>query len=884
MRKRTLAVAAALVLGLGLLLLLTLRSREVQAPSGDTPAVTSGPTRPRPVARMERPEDPEVRGTAEAGGTPPLAHPATEADGVLRVEVFAKERPVPGASVRLYWRGPRDPNLGEVLWRLAGSGSTDARGHVRLPSRPGNYLVTVRAPGLATQSRDVVRPHGEALTHLRLTLDTGHALSGRTVEKGSGEPLPLVELSLIPHGRKLNPWEEVTAPLEERVYAHSDARGVFRVEGLAAGSWMLRASAPGYGPVLLNEVRVPAQGPLELALSRAGIIEGFVVDAGGRPAPGAEVRVSGGLTEQVVTTGEGGGFSAEVEAGSHTVSARRGDEAGAVDTPVVVAAGGTVRDVRVRLGAGSVLEGRVVALTSKAPVVGATVDVSPAGANGDSGRAVTDAEGRFSVGGLAPGLYDVVAAATGFSEVIRQNLTLAPGERFLVELELEGTGAVEGTVRDSAGRALAGVRVLGGESWTGEGPSASPVEARTNAEGHYRLEGLSSGPERLIARREGASAGEERFVFIEEGGTARADFTLEETGILEGVVRMVSGPLPGGALQVYAYRNQGESGRSPGDSGRAEVEGAGTFRMVLPPGLYDVYAEPVENAGPRQLHPSQVDVEAGKTVRVELILTELESPRGLLRGRVLEPDGSPSPSAIIIGEGSVEEQQSHFWVNADAEGRFQHSIPAEASLTLRASNGGRFGIVQGVKAGQEVVVTLQPAASIRGRVVRANGAPVRGFTLGVEPLQPGSASWTGNEQEFAAERFELKDVPGESVRLEARTKDGSQGEAAVRLTPGASAEVEILVRDMARVRGRIVDAATGAAVAGASVFLSAAESTQFQDTTRADGRFLVEGLSEGQHMLLVFGLDEEVRESRPVTLRAGQTLELGDVPLGPPSR
>jgi hypothetical protein len=51
-----------------------------------------------------------------------------EAEGVLEVEVLAGERPLPGASVRLYWRGPRDPNLGEVAWRLVGSGSTDAQG------------------------------------------------------------------------------------------------------------------------------------------------------------------------------------------------------------------------------------------------------------------------------------------------------------------------------------------------------------------------------------------------------------------------------------------------------------------------------------------------------------------------------------------------------------------------------------------------------------------------------------------------------------------------------------------------------------------------------------------------------------------------------------
>lgn len=879
MRKRTLAVAAAL--GLGLLLLLSLQSREAQAPSGDTPAVSSGPLRPRPVVRPERPADLEVRGTAETGGTPPLAHPATEADGVLLVEVFAKERPVPGASVRLYWRGPRDPNLGEVTWRQAGSGSTDAQGLVRLPSRPGSYLVTARAPGQATLSRDVVRSHGEPLTRLRLTLEAGHTLSGRTVVKGTGEPVPLVELSLIAHGRKLQPWDGVDAPPEERVYAHSDARGSFRVEGLSAGTWLVRAEAPGHGPELVDEVRVPAEGPLELALTRAGIIEGFVVDAEGRPAPGAEVRVSGGLTEQAVTTGPGGGFSAEVEAGVHTVSARRGDEAGALDTPVVVAAGGTVRDVRVRLGASALLEGRVVARTSKAPVVGATVDVSPAGVNGDSGRTVTDAEGRFSVGGLAPGLYDLAVGATGFSEAVRRGLTLAPGERFLVELELQGTGAVEGTVRDSAGQPLAGVRVVGGEHESPEGLSTTPMEARTNAEGHYRLEGLASGRMSLTAHREGVSAGESQSVFIEEGGTARADFTLARTGTLEGVVRVASGPWPGRPLRVHAFP-QRRSVLFEADIGSAEVEGSGTFRMVLPPGVFELTADSPQDDGPRQREPVLVTVKAGETVRAELTLEEPEHRRALLRGRVLEPEGSPSPWATVVGQGPAEEQGAYFWAYADAEGRFQSSIPADVSVSVRASNGGRLGLAQGVRAGQEVVVRLQPAASVRGRVVRANGTPVRGFTLGMLPLESGSASWMWSDQEFAAERFELKDVPGESVRLAARTRDGARGEAVVTLAPGASAEVEILLRDMARLSGRVVDAKTGAPLAGASVLIAMGEPLRSQVHTGADGRFFVESLPAGEHALLIVS-QEEASEHRTVVLEAGQTLELGNIPLGPPT-
>ncbi|KFA92119.1 carboxypeptidase regulatory-like domain-containing protein [Archangium violaceum] len=877
MRKRTLAAVVALGLGFGLLLL-SLHSREAQTPSGDTRAMASAPRRTERVFRPERSGEPETRATPEEAGTPPLEHRATEADGVLLVEVFAKERPVPGASVRLYWRGPRDPNLGEATWRLAGSGSTDARGHVRLPSRPGSYLVTARAPGLATQSRDVMRPQGEALTRLRLTFEAGHSLSGRTVVKSTGEPLPLVELSLIAHGRKLKPWEDVEAPLEERIFAHSDARGSFRVEGLAAGTWMLRAEAPGHGPELLSEVRIPAEGPLEIALSRAGIIEGFVMDAEGRPAPGAEVRVSGGVTQLVVTTGQGGGFSAEVEAGAHTVSARRGDEAGALGTPVVVAAGGTVRDVRVRLGASALIEGRVVARASQAPVVGATVDISPAGANGDSGRAVTDAEGRFTVEGLAPGLYDGVVAAKGFSEAIRQGLTLAPGERFLVEFELAGTGAVEGTVRDVAGQPLAGVGVVVSDRWAPEGLSSTPTEARTNAEGHYRLEGLASGRVALFAHREGASAGQGHSLFLEEGRTARADFTLEETGTLEGVVRLASGRWPDKPVQVYAYPER--SGiLTDGDSGTAEVGSAGTFRMQLPPGPYELMAGDPEDDGLAQRQPVTVSVEPGKTVRVELTLEAPEHTRNLLRGRVLEPDGSPSPSAMVIGQGPTDLDMPHFWARSDVEGRFQHAISEGATLMVRASNGGRVGQVQEARAGQEVVVRLQPAASLRGRVVRANGAPVRGFTLSVLPREPGSSPWMWSDQEFPAERFEVKDVPGERVKVEARSRDGARGKAEVTLAPGASAEVEILLGDMARLSGRAVDMTTGAPLAGASVFVSVDLSSRFHAVSGADGRFLVEGLPAGNHTLFIFSL-QGAREDRTVALVAGQSLELGDVPVG----
>lgn len=885
---RKLLIAAAVLVVVGLALFLFSGSDE----SGATAKGSEQATAARPVKatagtklQPESREDVGVRGSADSGSTPALALSPTEEDGVLEVEVLAGERPVPGASVRLYWRGARDPNLGEVSWRLASSSTTDARGRASLASRPGGYLVAVRAQGYAPLLRDVVRPYGEARTHLRLALEAGLSLTGRTVVRGTNEPLPLVALVLTAHGRSLEGWQSAEAPAEERMYATSDERGNFRVEGLAPGGYQLEARALGHARAVLRNVKVPETEPLTVALQVAGVIEGFVVDAQGRPAEGAEVQVSG-RTPQVVTTGQGGGFSAEVESGAYTVSARRGDEAGSLEAPVTVSAGKTVRDVRVKLGQGAGLEGRVVARATGAPVVGANVDVSPAGANGDSGRAVTDDSGRFSVGGLAPGSYDVAVSAPGFASLTRRGLTVASGERFPVELQLLGTGSVEGLVRDSSGQPIPGVRVVGGNRWGGQ-LGTTPAETLTNTEGHYRLEGLATGRLYLTARREGSTLGVSQSAGVTEGGTARVDFTLEEPGTIEGVVRADSGSLPTGSLMVRAFP-QGQNRFGPPDIGRTEADAAGNFRMVLPPGAYGLHAFLPERGGGFFASPTPVQVEAGKTVHTELTWQNKPSDANAIQGLVLEPDGTPSSGAFVTLATEDSSRGARMIAPTDEEGRFVMSLRAtdESSgrLTVSARNGGRSGEVQRVKRGErEVVVKLRPAAGVRGRVVLANGSPVKGFTIGImlqgqAPFPQGRTTW-----EFPGDRFELRDVPAEPVRLVVRTTDGAGGEARVTPSLGTMAEVEVSVRATAGVRGRVVDATTKAPMAEALVLIEGERSSTPNEGTAADGRFTMEGVTPGERTLVIMaGGSFRMPERRQLTLVEGQVLDLGDVPLSSP--
>jgi hypothetical protein len=884
MRKLLLAVVALAVAGLVFFLLW---SPGTPSPTGG--GQDSGPKQAQaPVAPgrpLENPEDIGARGSADAGSTPTLAKAPSEQDGVLEVEVVARDKPVPGASARLYWRGARDPNLDQVAWRLASTGITDAQGHARLASGPGSYQVAVRAPGYASLLRDVVRPVGQARTELRLELEPGARLTGRTVEEGSQEPLPLVDLVLTAYGHKPELWQRAEAPAEERIYTSSDERGSFLVEGLAPGEYQLEAVAPGHSRAVLHSVKVPATAPLTVSLLAASVLEGFVVDAKGSPAAGAEVQVGGRMAE-TATTGPGGGFSVEVEPGEHTVSARRNGEAGALEGIVTVGAGKTVRDIRIQLGPSAVLEGHVVTRATGAPISGASVDVSPYGNSGDSGRAVTDATGQFSVGGLAPGSYDVAVSAQGFAHLNRRALTVGSGERFPVELQLSATGAVEGQVKDAAGQPVQGAQVRGGSRWVGGADEAA--ESRADAEGRYRLEGLPSGMMSVTARRPGATVGTNQLVEVTEGGTAQADFTLEETGTVEGVVHGAGGGPPTDSLLAMAVPVGAEYSGSA-DYRPIEVEPAGTFRMTLPPGFYEVRVMLAEQGSYSGKESSAVDVEAGKTAHVEVNWRREEHRGEGLQGVVLEADGTPSPGAYVLV--SVGEEADFPWVAASTNGLGHFSLAlsdkvAEAAagnsgrLTLVARNGGRLGELAGVKPGeQHLVVKLRPSASVKGRVVRASGgAPVQGFTITLQSQQVqlfpfGNGSW-----EFPGERFELQDVPAESLRVLVRTTDGAAGMVLATPAAGQSTSLEISVKGTAGIRGRVLDRATQEPMPGVYTLVEGDRPLDPDKVTGTDGRFTVEGAAPGAHSLLVVRGKEYVRH--PVTLVEGQVTDVGDIELG----
>lgn len=849
--------------------------RETAAPSRSVRGRIAEALHPQTASAVSKYASTQAEGTrapfdaAEAesppGTTPKLAQAATAADGFVEVSVAAGGKPFAGAEVRLYLRGHPDRATAKIDWRLAGAAQTSAAGQARLPARAGSYLLSARARGFATAHRDVQRPEGEPLTKAAIELQAGLALDGRTVQKGDKEPVPLALVTLVQEegasrrgrGRRGpmsamfgGPRAPDEAPLEEQLHTTSDERGRFHIEGVEPSAYVVSAVATGFAKAT-QTVMVPAADEVVLQLSQSSFIEGSVVGSDGKPAAGAAIVASGGRDPVAGVATESGTFSIEVPARTWELTAKKGDETGRAGAPVSVAAGATARGVRIQLGPAASIAGTVVAAASQAPIAGAQVALSPHGADGASGLAQTDANGAFVIGGLAPGSYDAVASAQGYTDAAYSGLTVAEGQKFPLKAMLHQTGTLQGFVNDSGGHGVpnALVRTMPGFAT----PAPPPQEARADANGAYTLSGIPAGHLQLTAVRDGSTLGTTATADVAEGGTALVDFQLHDEGAVTGRVRRADGSLPPAGTTVNAAPSDNRFMRS--DWAAIPVDQTGAYVASLPAGPYSLAANGPTGGGHRFGNRSFTTVEAGKTVVLDLVYTDADDPAAGLVGVVLEPGGTPSPGAFVRGISGSGRRGFLFGATTDEAGRFQ-SGEARGDLPdtfqVVAINGGRTGIAEVAEGQAQATVQLQPGGVINGHLV---SGPVDGFRVDLTLAQGsplgGGGPFAGQGLQFTGDRFSLHDVPGSNVHLVVTTQDGRSAAKDVELSPGGEADVEVPLEPLSTVTGTVIDSQTQAPVAGATIFFDQPRAATGPVSSGTDGSFTLQAPS-GQHTLRAF--------------------------------
>ncbi len=285
----------------------------------------------------------------------------------------------------------------------------------------------------------------------------------------------------------------------EIVIVKTGGNGVAHADHLEPGAWTVSASAADHVPAALPARQLAAGATEKLAIQLAAggrTLRGTVSDVTGGPVAGARIDAAR-LTptaepgDAVATTfsGADGKYQLTAAEGQLLVAAASADYA-PQSRYVEVGPAGAVADFA--LVPGGVIEGVVRDARTKEPIAGASVLArrdSPALLLAETGghRVTSGGDGRFHLGGLRPGAWELRATDHARSSKAPTIIGLGVAEQVGdVEL-LIGTGPViRGHVVDTTGAPAPNVQVRALSR--GEG-----TEGKADAAGAFTLEGLRPG-------------------------------------------------------------------------------------------------------------------------------------------------------------------------------------------------------------------------------------------------------------------------------------------------------------------------------------------------------------------------------------------------------
>jgi DNA-directed RNA polymerase specialized sigma24 family protein len=176
----------------------------------------------------------------------------------------------------------------------------------------------------------------------------------------------------------------------------------------------------------------------------------------------------------------------------------------------------------------------------------------------------SDPDGRFYLGGLAPGATQIMFRAPGHAEsVTRFTVPDDIGEPLEIEVRLERSRSVQGVVKDASGRPVAEAMFFAGEI---PFPFVEGRElGRSDADGHFRAEGVPSVATSLsVYHPEYAAA----FVPLTDDLDEIVDVKLVSGGRVEGTLKAAGEPLVNANVRAAT-----EDGSAPVVSGYTDDQG-----------------------------------------------------------------------------------------------------------------------------------------------------------------------------------------------------------------------------------------------------------------------------------------------------------------------
>jgi protocatechuate 3,4-dioxygenase beta subunit len=399
-------------------------------------------------------------------------------------------------------------------------------------------------------------------------------------------------------------------------------------------------------------------------------------------------------------------------------------------------------------------------------------------------RATTDADGRFSLRGLAAGRHLVAVAREGFVVPGRLEFSgypfrLSSGERLAnAVLHMIPTGTISGRVFNPDGKPAPRVEVqllqslylMGRPQWSevNRGGTAKNVRVVTNERGEYRADGVDPGQYRIrfvpheatIESVLSAASSPAPMLYPEVREVSQAQTVEVQSGrekLLEDVtlknekrawIRVLVVNETGQPLDGFGDWSVAPPGWIGSEYALADKRIVNNFHDIQPdtPGLYDILASWPAPAG-RLAGKLRVNYR-GRALDLKL---PIQRPAGKLTGRVrIQEQGSQRPLAgaeVAIGPDISYLGRSRpdgaFSLTDVYEGQYQlgyiRGIPAD-SFILSATQGSRNAFLDGVviNGGDESLEILASdgAGVLTGRVRDQSGRPLHNALVALVPDSP----------------------------------------------------------------------------------------------------------------------------------------------------
>lgn len=577
-----------------------------------------------------------------------------------------------------------------------------------------------------------------------LRMSKGGTVEVKVTERGGGTPVAGAEVELRSWLSTLT-WRATT-----------NADGIAKLTGVGAGWSPLIVHAKGFAQaaIMLGTSGEPDRvDHAALSLERGAALSGRVVDEKGRPIANARVVASSASNPEpvdfvdpdrdaVVTRADGSFSIATLSAGTWRITASLGDYAPTTSAPITLDGVHARSGFELQLLPGAVVRGTVTDKTG-IPVAAANVSVVVQGYLPWRTRrqALTDANGMFSIGGLAPHAVDVVAwHDSGASAIIP--IDLAAKRDNDVALTLDITGTIIGSVVDKSGRPIGDAQVSATPDWASDTVDRAAwavrgaQETMTDQSGAFRFAGLPNGSYRVRAERYGGSEGA---VSLSNGvlttpGTEPIKIVIGPDGHAVGKIQFSDG------TPVTAFTIALDNSRP-----LAFVAKDGAFTIPAPAGSYELTV-----AGPGFVTTSkQVTIIEGRDSDAGTLTVNAGRS---ISGRVFDAHGVPVPHAIVAAGALLSGGGAELYIKSesvgakdtetDDQGRFVVAGIPPGSITVVAgkANAGRSPSVQLPASPDSVALdlVLGPTSTLVGKVTQ-NGQPLSSTVVIASPI---GAMWS----------------------------------------------------------------------------------------------------------------------------------------------